>query len=118
MAFAKKNLRKPDETRKFGKGKVQVVKVGDFTVGKGTFLPGWKWSEHLKPIAKTESCQVHHFGYVVSGRMAGVMNDGTKWRIGPGDVVDLPPGHDAWIVGKEPCVIVDIMGFAEYAKTK
>ncbi|HZW57511.1 MAG TPA: cupin domain-containing protein [Nitrososphaerales archaeon] len=116
MAFSKKSHRKPDERRKFGKGKVELVKVGNFTFGKGTFNAGWKWSKHVKPIAKTESCQVHHIGYVVSGRMAGVMDDGTKWRAGPGDVLDLPPGHDAWTVGKDPCVFLDITGFTEYAK--
>jgi len=118
MPVLKKNLKKPDETRKFEKGQVQVVKVGDFTFGQGTFRPGWKWSKHVKPIVKTESCQVHHVGYVVSGQMAGVMDDGTKWKIGPGDIVDLSPGHDAWTVGKKPCVFIDIIGFAEYAKKK
>jgi len=116
MAFSKKNARTPDETRKFEKGKMEVVKVGEFTVGRGTYKPGWKWSECVKPIAKTDSCQAHHVGYIVSGRMSGVMTDGTKWKLGPGDVVDLPPGHDAWVVGKEPAVFVDFMGAAQYAK--
>jgi ethanolamine utilization protein EutQ (cupin superfamily) len=113
---AKKSVKAPDETRKFPKGKLEVVRVGDFTVGRGTFRAGWKWSTCVKPIAKTESCQAHHVGYVITGRMAGIMDDGTKWAIGPGDVIDLPPGHDAWVVGKQPCVLVDFMGYGSYAK--
>ena len=118
MTVSKKNPKSPDETRKFTKGKIDVVKVGDFTFGRGTFQPGWKWSKDVKPIAKTDSCQAHHVGYVVSGRMAGVTDDGTKWQVSAGDVVDIPPGHDAWTVGKKPVVLVDFMGAADYAKTK
>ena len=116
MAVSKKSVKKPDETRKFAKGKLEVVKVGEFTFGRGTFQPGWKWSNAVKPIAKTDSCQAHHVGYVISGRMAGVMDDGTKWEIGAGDIIDLPPGHDAWTVGKKPVIFLDFMGAAEYAK--
>ena len=116
MSFSKKNPKTPDETRKFPKGKLEVVEVGEFTFGRSTFQPGWKWSKAVKPIAKTDSFQAHHVGYVVSGRMAGVMNDGTKWQISAGDVLDIPPGHDAWTVGNKPVVLLDFMGAAEYAK--
>ena len=117
LRATKKNVKTPDETRKFPKGKLEVVKVGDFTIGKGTYRAGWKWSESVKPVVKTEHCQAHHVGYAISGRMAGVMEDGSKWEIGPGDVVDIPPGHDAWVVGKAPFVLIDFMGATSHAKT-
>ena len=85
-------------------------------VGRATFMPGWRWSEHVKPIAKTDSCQAAHLGYFVSGRMTVVMDDGEELEYGPGDFADMAPGHDAWIVGDEPCVVVDWQGYADYAK--
>ncbi len=112
----RKNVGKPDETRPFPKGKMEVVKVGDLVFGKATFEPGWKWSECVKPIAKTASCMVHHNGYVVSGRMHIRMDDGSATEVGPGDVFVCPPGHDAWIVGDAPCVVHDFSGAATYAK--
>lgn len=118
LTFSKKNPKSPDETRKFTKGKIDVVKVGDFTFGRGTFQAGWKWSKDVKPIVRTDNCKAHHVGYVVSGSMAGVMDDGTKWRISAGDVFDIPPGHDAWTVGEKSIVMVDFMGAADYAKKK
>ena len=78
--------------------------------------PGWRWSEHLQPIAKTDSCQAPHLIYCVSGRMGIRMEDGTEGEIGPGDVVSIAPGHDAWTIGDEPCIAVDFGGFAQYAK--
>ena len=112
----KKNFSRPDETRPFAKGKLEIVNVGGTMLGRGTFEPGWKWSECVKPIAKTESCQAPHLGYVVSGRMKVVMDNGTELEYGPGDAMSLPPGHDAWIVGNDPCVVVDFVGFKDYAK--
>src|ERR1700693_5896353 len=105
----KKNHDTPDETKKFANGKLDVVNLGEFTLGRATFEPGWKWSVSLKPLMKTNSCQVHHVLYVVSGRMGGVMDDGTKWETGPGDSLDLPPGHDAWTLGDESVVFIDFM---------
>lgn len=112
----KKSLNSPDETRTFDKGHLNVVTFGDVTLGRGTFEPGWKWSECVKPIAGTDSCQAAHTGYVVSGRMKVVMDDGTEAELGPGDASVIPPGHDAWILGDEPCVFVDFTGAAQYAK--
>src|SRR5678815_379625 len=86
MSSAKKNVSNPDETRTFPKGKMEVVKVADLVFGKATFEPGWKWSECVKPIAKTDSCMVSHNGYVVSGRMHIKMDDGSEVEVGPGDV--------------------------------
>ena len=112
-----KSFDKPDETRQFeGKGHADVVNVGGRTIGKGTFEPGWRWSQNVKPIAGTDSCQVSHLAYVLSGEMTVRMDDGTETKIGAGQVCALPPGHDAWVEGDEPCVMVDFGEFGEYAK--
>ncbi len=116
QAMEKKSLSSPDETRTFGKGKIDLAKFGDVTVGRATFEPGWRWSEHVKPIAGTDSCQAAHTGYVVSGRMLVRMDDGTETEAGPGDAIVIPPGHDAWILGDEPCVFLDFTGAQNYAK--
>lgn len=117
MASAqKKSLDSPDETRSFDKGKIQVVTIGDVTLGKFVLEPGWKWSTSVKPVVKTESCQQHHTGYIISGKMKLRMNDGTEADLGPGDLAIVPPGHDAWVVGNEPCVGVDFTGAKTYAK--
>jgi quercetin dioxygenase-like cupin family protein len=112
-----KNLASPDETRPFvDNGKVDVVAVAGVTIGRGVFEPGWRWSEHVKPIAGTDSCQSSHLGYVLSGRMKVVMDDGTEGEVGPGDAFSIPPGHDAWTIGDEPCVMVDVSGMEHYAR--
>ena len=111
-----KNLDSPDEVRSFEKGRMDVVTLGDVTVGRAVFEPGWKWSECVKPIAGTDSCQVAHVGYVVSGRMKVHMDDGAEREFGPGDAGTIPPGHDAWIEGDEPCVWLDFAGAEHYAK--
>ena len=112
------NLDSPEETRPFegGTGQLQLVNLSQGPVGRATFLPGWRWSEHVKPIAKTDSCQAAHTGYFVSGRMKVVMDDGEEVEYGPGDFAIMPAGHDAWIVGDEPCVVIDWQGFVDYAK--
>ena len=111
-----RNIETPDETRKFqANGHVAVVTLGDFTIGKGIFEPGWQWSNDVKPIAGTDLCMTHHTGICVSGRMTVRSKDGTEIMVGPGDVFDLAPGHDAWTVGDEPCVMYDT-GIAAYAK--
>ena len=114
----KKNLSKPDEKRTFEKGQVELVTIGGITFGRGTFQPGWKWSTHVKPLAKTESCEAPHLQYHVSGRIHVVMDDGSEAEYGPGDVSLIPPGHDAWVIGNETVVVVDISGMTEYAKRK
>ncbi len=112
-----KNPDSPDETRPFvDKGRVDVMKLANGTVGRGVFEPGWRWSEHVKPLAGTETCQSSHLAYCVSGRMGVRMEDGTEKEIGPGEVVVIPPGHDAWVIGNEPCVQVDFTGMENYAK--
>jgi hypothetical protein len=112
-----KNVGSPDETRPFaGHGHADVLNVDGKTVLYGTFEPGWRWSQDVKPIAGTDSCQATHLFYCVSGRMGVQMSDGTEGEVGPGDVVAIAPGHDAWVIGDEPCVSVDFGGFAGYAK--
>jgi uncharacterized cupin superfamily protein len=112
-----KSFDSPDEVREFeGRGRADVLNIAGQTVGRGTFEPGWRWSENVKPIAGTESCEVSHLGYVVSGRMRVQMDDGSDGECGPGDVVAIPPGHDAEVVGDEPCVLVDFGEFGDYAK--
>jgi quercetin dioxygenase-like cupin family protein len=114
----RKPFDKPDETRAFkhGKGKLDVVTVGDCTVGRGVFEPGWRWSEHVKPIVGTPSCQAAHTGYVLEGRMIVKMDDGAELEYGPGDAFYMPSGHDAWVVGDKRCVLIDFTGMAKYAK--
>ena len=112
-----KNFDSPDEVRPFeGNGEAKVVQVAGRTIGRGTFEPGWKWSENVKPIAGTDSCEVSHLGYCLSGRMTIYMDDGSQSDVGPGDVVAIPPGHDAEVVGDEPCEFIDFGEFGEYAK--
>ena len=112
-----KSLDDADETRPFvDKGHVEIVNLAGGFVGRGTFEPGWRWSEHVKPIAGTDSCQAAHLGYCISGRMVVQMDDGSQVEVGPGDVIVIPPGHDAWVVGDEPCVQVDFTGMESYAK--
>ncbi len=113
----RKSLNEPEEVRPFqDKGKLELVNFDSGPVGRGTFEAGWRWSTHVKPIAGTESCQAAHLGYVVSGRMSIRMDDGQESEFGPGDVMSCPPGHDAWIVGDEACVLIDWQGVADYAK--
>src|ERR671912_620575 len=104
----RKSLDQPDETRTFENGKAEVVTLGDFTASRLVFEPGWRWSENVKPIAGTDTCQVLHTGYQVSGRMRVRMEDGTEEEVGPGEAYVIPPGHDAWVVGDEPVVSVDM----------
>jgi mannose-6-phosphate isomerase-like protein (cupin superfamily) len=112
-----KSFDSPDEVREFeGNGQAVVVEVAGQTVGRGTFEPGWKWSANVKPIAKTDSCEVSHLAYVLSGRMRVRMDDGSEIEIEPGQVVAIPPGHDAETVGDEACVMVDFGEFGDYAK--
>ena len=112
----KRKLDSPEEIRKFPKGQVELVTIGSVTFGRGTFQPGWKWSESVKPIAKTDSCQAPHTQYHISGRLHVRMDDGTEMEFGPGDVGLVPPGHDAWVVGNDPVIVIDFTGLTHYAE--
>ncbi|HZV70601.1 MAG TPA: cupin domain-containing protein [Saprospiraceae bacterium] len=112
-----KSFGKPDEVREFPKGKVELIKIGGATIGRATFQPGWKWSESVQPLVKTNSCEAPHYQYHVSGVLMVKMDDGTLLECKPGDVSLLPVGHDAWVVGSEPAVVVDFQGMVDYAKS-
>ena len=106
----------PDETREFPRGRAEIIKIGGGEVGRLIFEPGWRWSNDVKPLANTESCEAPHFQYHLSGRLAILMDDGTEFIAQPGDVTSLPSGHDAWVVGDEAAVVVDWFGASSYAK--
>jgi predicted small metal-binding protein len=109
MTLAYRNLDTPDEKRSFPHGDMHVVTLAGTTIVRATFGPGWRWSTDAKPGAGTDSCQVAHNSYVVSGRFAVRMDDGTQAEFGPGDAAVISPGHDAWVVGDEACVLIDIV---------
>jgi hypothetical protein len=111
-----KSFLQPDEVRTFPKGKLDLVKVGGAMVGRAVLEPGWRWSTSVKPLAKTKSCEAPHFQYHISGILKVVMDDGTEFECKAGDVSLLPTGHDAWVVGYEPVVIVDFQGMIDYAR--
>ena len=112
-----KGFETPDEVREFqANGRVELVMLDTGPVGKGTFEPGWRWSNDVKPLAGTDSCQVAHVGYVLSGSMTVRMDDGDEHTYRPGEAFSMPPGHDAWTEGDEPCVLVDFGGLAGYAQ--
>lgn len=112
-----KSFSKPDEVRTFPKGKVELIKIGGSTIGRATFEPGWKWSTSVQPLVKTKSCEAPHFQYHVAGTLKVVMDGGTEITCRPGDVSLLPVGHDAWVIGNEPVIVVDFQGMVDYAKS-
>ena len=113
-----KSFGKPDEVREFPNGRLELVKVGGKTIGRAIFQPGWRWSTSLQPMVKTKSCEAPHFQYQVSGVMKIKMDDGTEFESHPGDISMLPSGHDGWVVGNEPVVVVDFQGMVDYAISK
>lgn len=105
----------PDEVREFENGTFEVIRIGGITIGRATYAPGWKWSEHVGPTVGTDSCMVEHVGMVVSGRAVIAMDDGAEIEVVPGDLFYVPPGHDAWVVGDEPYVSLHFLGATDYA---
>ena len=106
----------PDEVRTPDKTRVEIVRLEGFTIGRFTLQPGWRWSQCVKPVVKTDTCQVGHVGYAVSGSIAVKMNDGSQTAILPGMSYTFPPGHDAWVERNEPFVAIEIMSAEMYAK--
>jgi quercetin dioxygenase-like cupin family protein len=114
--FQVKSHNAPDEVRTPNKTRVEVVQFDGFTIGRFNFEPGWRWSECVKPVAKTDQCQLSHVGHVVSGRLTVRMADGTEKTIAAGESYTIPPGHDAWVEGNEPFVGIEVMSADVYAK--
>jgi hypothetical protein len=113
-----KSFASSDETRAFSHGKVEILNIGEGTVGRLTLEPGWRWSQDVKPLAGTELCEAPHFQYQVAGRLGVKMADGTEFELKEGDVSCLPSGHDAWVIGDEPVVLIDFFGATDYAKSQ
>jgi len=112
-----KRFEQPDETREFELGKFEIVKIGGLTVGRATYQPGWKWSEHVAPLAGTPFCEVEHVGLVVSGRAVAAMSGGEVFELTPGVVFHVPSApHDSWVVGDEPYVSLHFLGADSYTK--
>jgi len=111
-----RRFQQADETRVFVKGRFEVIRIGGLTIGRARYEPGWKWSEHVGPIAGTVSCQVEHVGLVEAGRAMVVMDDGSEIVLRPGDLFSIAPGHDSWVVGDEPYVSLHFLGADAYAK--
>lgn len=112
----RKDFTSPDDVRTFEKDRMELVKIGGGVVGRLTLESGWQWSQHVKPMAKTQWCEASHLQYQVSGRLHVVMADGTEFETGPGQVVTLPSGHDGWVVGEEAVVVIDWAGARHYAR--
>ncbi|HXI45837.1 MAG TPA: adenylate/guanylate cyclase domain-containing protein [Candidatus Acidoferrales bacterium] len=111
-----KPLESPDEVRPTPFGRVDIYNLDDLVIGRMVFEPGWHWLEHVQPIARTSLCQYHHVGVCVSGRLMNRLEDGTSIEIGPGQVFEIPPGHDGWVVGDEPFVAYDVAGVRSFAR--
>jgi len=108
----------PDDTRRFDRGRADVLTVGGHTLTRYTLEPGWRWSQSVKPMVGTESCRVAHLQYCLSGRLHVMMDDGQECELGPGDVMAIQPGHDAWVVGSDDFAAIEFYGTGEYAKPR
>ena len=106
----------PDEVISFEKGRFELIRIGGMTLGRASYEPGWKWSEHVGRAQRAEFCQVEHVGLVISGRAVAKLTDGTLIELNPGTVFHVPPGHDSWVVGDEPYVSLHFLGAGEYAR--
>ncbi|MDQ3870656.1 MAG: cupin domain-containing protein [Chloroflexota bacterium] len=116
MPNQSKSFDQPEETREFDNGRVDLVEIAGNNVGRIHLDPGWRWSEAVKPIVETDSCEVAHVGYAISGKLHVVMDDGTEVDVNGGDAYEIAPGHDAWVEGDEAYEAVEFESLAEYAK--
>jgi class 3 adenylate cyclase len=116
MRLQRRRLSEPADVRQFPHGHIDIVEMDDHVIGRLVHEPGWRWSNDVKPIAGTEACMYHHLGYTVSGLLRVQMPDGTELEIGPEEVFEIPPGHDAWVVGDEPWVAIDFEAMRTYGK--
>jgi len=111
-----RNFSTPDELTPFDKENLKIINIGGRTIGRATVQPGWRWSKSLTPLVNAKSCEVPHFQYHVSGTLKVKMDDGTERDLKTGDVSLLRAGHDAWVIGNEPVVVVDFQGMVDYTK--
>lgn len=112
-----RRFEEPDEVREFEKGRLELIHIGGMTVGRASYEPGWRWSEHVRPLAGTEFCEVEHVGMVLSGRATAAMAGGEVVELTPGSVFHVPASpHDSWVVGDEPYVSLHFLGASRYAK--
>lgn len=112
-----RNIGSPSEVRQLAdKGRAEVIRLADMEIGRAILEPGWRWSDHVKPMAETDLCEFTHLGFVMQGRMTIRMDDGTETTIGEGDFVAIPPGHDAWVEGDETCIFLDFADNTDYGK--
>lgn len=111
-----RQFEKPDETLSFEKGKFEIVHVGGMTIGRASYEPGWRWSEHIGKAKGEKLCMVEHVGMVVSGKSGLSMQDGTVREMKAGDIFYVAPGHDSWVIGDEPYVSIHLMGAGQYAR--
>jgi len=111
-----KSFEAPDETRVFEKGKLEIVRIGGMTIGRASYEPGWRWTEHVSSIVGTPLCEVEHVGMVLSGRAMAAMKDGTEFELTAGGLFYVPPvPHDSWVIGDEPYVSLHFLGADQYA---
>ena len=113
-----KRFEQPDEIRHFDKGRFELVHIAGMTIGRATYAPGWKWSDHVGKSLGKKSCDVEHVGMVLSGRATAAMDDGRVIEMKAGDVFYIAPGHDSWVVGDEPYVSLHLLGASDYAAHK
>ena len=118
MRLQRRRFSEPSDVRTIPNGRIDIVDLDDTVVGRMTYEPGWRWSVDIQPIAGTETCQYHHLGITLSGRLRAQMADGTELELGPGDVFEIPPGHDAWVVGEEPWVSVDFEAMRTFGRQR
>ena len=111
-----KRFENPDEVRTFEKGKFELVRIGGMTIGRATYEPGWRWSEHVRKSLGQKECMIEHVGMVLSGCATAAMSDGTVIELHAGEMFYIPPGHDSWVVGNQPYVSLHFSGAADYAK--
>ncbi len=118
MRLQRRRFSEPSDVRTIPRGRIEIVELDDTVVGRMIYEPGWRWSVDVQPIAGTPTCQYHHLGVTLSGRCRAQMTDGTELEIGPGDVFEIPPGHDAWVVGDVPWVSIDFEAMRTYGKVR
>jgi len=117
MEVILRRFEQPDEVREFEKGRFELIRIAGLTIGRATYQPGWRWSEHVRPMAGTEFCEVEHVGLVLSGRATAAMKNGPVVELAPGSVFHVPAApHDSWVVGDEPYVSLHFLGADHYTR--